>query len=124
MTAVSLLARLLPALLAIATALPATAQDYPTKPIRFTICCAPGGSADLVTRLLAEKMAARMGQPVLPENRIGGSGVRANGDVVKAAGWKAPQRGVTGLAVRFNLLDDESRETCFARCGSYGYLYA
>ena len=57
MTAVSLLARLLPALLAIATALPATAQDYPTKPIRFTICCAPGGSADLVTRLLAEKMA-------------------------------------------------------------------
>ncbi len=85
MTAVSLLARLLPALLAIATALPATAQDYPTKPIRFTICCAPGGSADLVTRLLAEKMAARMGQPVLPENRIGGSGVLANGDVVKAA---------------------------------------
>ncbi len=84
MTAVSLLARLLPALLAIATALPATAQDYPTKPIRFTICCAPGGSADLVTRLLAEKMAARMGQPVLPENRIGGSGVLANGDVVKA----------------------------------------
>lgn len=47
-----------------------------------------------------------------------------NGNVVKAAGWKAPQRGVYGLAVRFNLLDDESRETCFARCGSYGYLYA
>lgn len=47
-----------------------------------------------------------------------------NGDVVKAAGWKAPQRGVNGLAVRFNLLDDESRENCFARCGSYGYLYA
>lgn len=85
MTAVPLLARILPALLAFMSALPATAQDYPTKPIRFTICCAPGGSADLVTRLLAEKMAARMGQPVLPENRIGGSGVLANSDVVKAA---------------------------------------
>jgi hypothetical protein len=47
-----------------------------------------------------------------------------NGDVVKAAGWTAPQRGVNGLAVRFNLLDDESRENCFARCGNYGYLYA
>jgi tripartite-type tricarboxylate transporter receptor subunit TctC len=85
MTAVPLLARILPALLAFMSALPATAQDYPTKPIRFTICCAPGGSADLVTRLLAEKMTARMGQPVLPENRIGGSGVLANSDVVKAA---------------------------------------
>jgi tripartite-type tricarboxylate transporter receptor subunit TctC len=85
MTAVRLLARILPAWLAFMSALPATAQDYPTKPIRFTICCAPGGSADLVTRLLAEKMTARMGQPVLPENRIGGSGVLANSDVVKAA---------------------------------------
>lgn len=64
---------------------PVVAQDYPSKPIRFTICCAPGGSADLVTRLLADKLAARLGQPVLPENRIGGSGVLANGDVVKAA---------------------------------------
>lgn len=68
----------------LAASLPAQAQDYPAKPIRFTICCAPGGSADLVTRLLAEKLA-RMGQPVLPENRIGGSGVLANSDVVKAA---------------------------------------
>ena len=36
----------------------ALSQDYPVKPIRFTICCAPGGSADLVTRLLAEKLVA------------------------------------------------------------------
>ena len=72
-------------LLLLSLAAPLAAQDYPVKPIRFTICCAPGGSADLVTRLLAEKLAARMGQPVLPENRIGGSGVLSNGDVVKAA---------------------------------------
>lgn len=47
-----------------------------------------------------------------------------NGDVIKAAGWKAPQRGVNGLAVRYNLIDDASREDCFDNCGNYGYLYA
>lgn len=47
-----------------------------------------------------------------------------NGDVIKAAGWKAPQRGVNGLAVRFNLLDDESREHGFSKIDPYGsYLY-
>lgn len=47
-----------------------------------------------------------------------------NGDVIKAAGWKAPQRGASGLAVRFNLVDDESRERGFRAIDPYGsYLY-
>jgi len=47
-----------------------------------------------------------------------------NGDVIKAAGWKAPQRGVNGLAVRFNLMDDASREHGFSKIDPYGgYLY-
>lgn len=47
-----------------------------------------------------------------------------NGDVIKAAGWKAPQRGVNGLAVRFNLLDDYSRERGYSKIDPYGgYLY-
>jgi hypothetical protein len=47
-----------------------------------------------------------------------------NGDVIKAAGWKAPQRGVNGLAVRFNLLDDASRENAYAKMDPHGgYLY-
>ena len=47
-----------------------------------------------------------------------------NGDVIKAAGWKAPQRGVNGLAVRFNLVDDESRERGFRAIDPHGaYLY-
>jgi hypothetical protein len=47
-----------------------------------------------------------------------------NGDVIKAAGWKAPQRGKNGLAVRFNLVDDESRECGFRAIDPYGsYLY-
>lgn len=47
-----------------------------------------------------------------------------NGDVIKAAGWKAPQKGKNGLAVRFNLVDDESRERGFSAIDPYGsYLY-
>ena len=94
-------------LLAMATSV--AAQDYPTKPIRFTICCAPGGSADLVTRMLADKMAARMGKPVVPENRIGGSSAISNADVAKA-----PPDGYTmtlltgGFPVAAVLLKDRS----------------
>lgn len=47
-----------------------------------------------------------------------------NGDVIKSGGWKTPQRGVNGLAVRFNLVDDESRERGFRAIDPYGsYLY-
>jgi len=47
-----------------------------------------------------------------------------NGDVIKSAGWNAPQRGKNGLAVRFNLLDDESRERGYSAIDPYGsYLY-
>lgn len=47
-----------------------------------------------------------------------------NGDVIKAAGWKAPQKGKNGLAVRFNLLDDAARENAYAKMDPYGgYLY-
>lgn len=48
-----------------------------------------------------------------------------NGDLIKAAGWKAPQKGVNGLAVRFNLLDDESFALCLSKAqASSAYLYA
>ena len=46
-----------------------------------------------------------------------------NGMVVKAAGWKAPQKGKYGLAYRYDLTDPTSRALCYERCGQYGYLY-
>ncbi len=47
-----------------------------------------------------------------------------NGDVIKSGGWKTPQRGKDGLAVRFNLVDDESRERGFRSIDPFGgYLY-
>lgn len=48
-----------------------------------------------------------------------------NGDVIKSAGWKAPQKSRDGvLAVRYNLVDDASREECFSKIDPHGgYLY-
>ena len=46
------------------------------------------------------------------------------GGVIKSAGWKAPQKDKDGLAVRYNLLDDASREACYSKMDPYGsYLY-
>jgi tripartite-type tricarboxylate transporter receptor subunit TctC len=56
----------------------ACAQDYPTKPIRFMIGFAPGGSSDVVSRALGDSLSQRLGQPVVPEQRQGASGVIAN----------------------------------------------
>ena len=62
----------------------ALAQDYPVRPIRFMIGFAPGGSSDLVSRALAERLAPRLGQSIVPDNRVGASGVVANDTVAKA----------------------------------------
>ena len=52
---------------------PATAQNYPTKPIRIIVPYAPGGSTDVVMRILAPRMMESLGQQVVVENRPGGS---------------------------------------------------
>jgi tripartite-type tricarboxylate transporter receptor subunit TctC len=52
----------------------ASAADYPTRPIRFMIPWPAGGVADAVARVVGEKLAERLGQPVVAENRPGASG--------------------------------------------------
>jgi tripartite-type tricarboxylate transporter receptor subunit TctC len=72
-------------LLSIAFALPAMAQTYPDKPIRFYVGFPPGGSTDLISRLLAHKLSERLKQPVIVEQKVGGTGLIANDAVAKSA---------------------------------------
>jgi tripartite-type tricarboxylate transporter receptor subunit TctC len=53
----------------------ANAQDYPSRPVRFIVPYAAGGSGDLLARLLGSKLAAIWGQQVVVDNRAGGGGL-------------------------------------------------
>jgi tripartite-type tricarboxylate transporter receptor subunit TctC len=72
---------------ALAFLLPAAAQSqaFPSKPIKLIVTYPPGGGADLMARLVAPKMAAVLGQPVVVENKAGASGQIGAAEVARAA---------------------------------------
>jgi tripartite-type tricarboxylate transporter receptor subunit TctC len=68
-----------------AAALGATAADYPVKPIRIVVTYAPGGSTDVVARMLAQHLVENLGQQVIIDNRGGAGGIIGSDIVAHAA---------------------------------------
>ncbi len=65
--------------------LPAWPQEFPTRPVRIVVPLPPGGSNDLVARVFSDKLPAALGQPVIVENRAGGSGNPATEFVARSS---------------------------------------
>jgi tripartite-type tricarboxylate transporter receptor subunit TctC len=81
-------------ILSLAVALPAMAQDWPSKPVKFVVPFPPGGSVDPLARLLGAKLGDALKQQFIVENRPG-----AGGSIGTAAVAKAPADGYTILFV-------------------------
>lgn len=64
---------------------PATAQQYPARPIRMLIGFPPGGGTDIVGRIVAQKLSENLGQQIIAENRGGATGMVAAELAAKAA---------------------------------------
>jgi tripartite-type tricarboxylate transporter receptor subunit TctC len=70
--------------LSVAGLAPAYSQTaYPNKPVKFVVAFAPGGPADIIARLLGQRLSESIGQPVVIENRGGAGGSLASGIVAK-----------------------------------------
>ena len=63
----------------------AWAQAYPSKPVRLVVPFAPGGTTDIVARVVSEKINATLGQPMIVENKAGGGGSVGANEIAKAA---------------------------------------
>jgi tripartite-type tricarboxylate transporter receptor subunit TctC len=60
--------------------------NWPSRPIKLVVPYGPGSSPDVIARIISEKLATRLGQPVIIDNRIGAGGNTGTGAVAKAAG--------------------------------------
>ena len=75
---------------AFAASVPVSAQSFPSKPVRFVVPFAPGGSTDTLARALGQKLSDGLGQQVVIDNRTG-----ANGNIGMEIVAKAPPDGHT-----------------------------
>jgi tripartite-type tricarboxylate transporter receptor subunit TctC len=62
-----------------------SAQSYPTQPVKILVGFPPGGTTDVIGRLVAQELSVQTGKTFLVENRAGASGIIATGSVAKSA---------------------------------------
>ena len=83
--------------LSAAVPLPTLAQSqsaYPARPVRVIVPFAPGGTTDIIARIISDRTGAALGQPMVVENKAGGGGIVGAGELTKAA----PDGHVLGIA--------------------------
>jgi len=96
---------------------PATAQQYPTKPIRFIIAQAPGGQNDVQARIIGAKLSEALGQPIVYDNRPG-----AGGQIAFELFAQAPADGYTlGSG---SIYESNSWQGIVTRAGTQGQIIA
>jgi tripartite-type tricarboxylate transporter receptor subunit TctC len=77
--------RMIAALAVLAATLPATAQNWPTRPVTMLLPFAAGGAGDILGRIFASRLSELLGQPVIFENVGGAKGMTGASRVAKAA---------------------------------------
>jgi tripartite-type tricarboxylate transporter receptor subunit TctC len=77
------------------TALPAAAQDWPSKPVKIVVPFGPGSTPDVMARLIADHLQKKLGQPFVIENKPGASGNTGTDVVAKAA----PDGATIGISI-------------------------
>jgi tripartite-type tricarboxylate transporter receptor subunit TctC len=99
--------RALLALLLSLAACAAPAQTWPTKPLRLVVTFSPGGSSDIVARALAVPLQARLGQPVIVENKPGAGGSIGATDIARSApdGYSLLMSNTTPISLSPFMLD-------------------
>ena len=86
----------------------APAQPYPSRPVRIVVAVSAGGGVDTVTRIVAEQVSRRLGQPFVVENKAG-----ASGNIAAEAVFRAEPDGYTLLSSPPNVL--ASNEALFKK---------